>query len=360
MKRFIEIHIPVTRCNLNCHYCYVPQENARDSKETPYSYTADHIGKALTIERLGGVCHFNMCGLGETLIPNEIIDITRAILEQGHYIMIVTNGTMTKRFLEFAEFPEELRKRLGFKFSFHYLELKERNLLDKFFENADIVRKNGMSFSLEMTPSDELEPYIDEVKEVCMERVGALCHVTIPRDMTKSEIELLSRHTFEEFCSVWETFGSEMFKFKKGLWGQRRTEFCYAGEWSGLLNIGDGRMTQCYGKCNAQNILEDITKPIDFSPIGHNCSMPHCYNAHSLLGLGCIPSIDGNYADERDRIDCRDNSHWLTKEMYDFLSSDLKDKNVLYNEAEEKKLDAEFKNKLLFSRVKNKLNRIFK
>lgn len=339
MKRFIDIHVPVTRCNLQCHYCYVPQSNMRDAKETPMLYSPEHIGKSLSVDRLGGVCHINMCGLGETLIPNNIVEITREILKQGHYIMIVTNGTLTKRFHEFINLPVEYRKRLGFKFSFHYLELKRLGILDRFFENVQLVRENGMSFSLEMTPCDELEPYIDEIKEICYKYVGALCHLTIPRDMTKENIVLLSKHNFNTFYNIWKVFDSDMFEYKATLWGEQRSEFCYAGAWSGMLNIGNGNLRQCYGNCTRQNIMKDLSKPIEFIPMGHCCDMPHCYNSHSLLGLGCIPEIKGNYALERDRVDRRDNSHWLTKEMYDFLSNGMDSENIEYTLDEQKKVD---------------------
>ena len=354
MKRFIDIYVPVTRCNLHCHYCYVPQLKLRDSEEMPFIYSAGHIGKALSSKRLGGICHFNMCGLGETLIPELVIDIVRAILEQGHYVMIVTNGLLTKRFEQFMEFPEEYRRRLGFKFSFHYLELKSKGLMERFFYNIDMVRGTGFSFSLELTPSDELEPYIDEVKAVCLDRVGAYCHVTIPRDMTKEDIVLLSRHSFDDFCKVWSVFDSEMFDFKAGLWGEKRTEFCYAGVWSGLLNIGNGILSQCYCSYGVQNILKNPNKKITFRPVGNVCSMPHCYNSHSLLGLGCIPSIKGNYALERDRIDKRDGSHWLNDDMRSFLSERLEDDNVCYSGISQKCCNLYNRAYLMLARLKRK------
>ena len=360
MKRFVDIHVPVTHCNLKCHYCYVPQTNMREAKETPMSYSPKHIGMALSVERLGGICHINMCGMGETLIPNNIVDITKEILKQGHYIMIVTNGTLTKRFHEFAKLPEDYRKRLGFKFSFHYLELKRLNLLEKFFDNIQFVRENGMSFSLEMTPCDELEPYIDEIREVCYKNVGALCHLTIPRDMTKSDIVLLSRHDLNSFYQIWKVFDSEMFEYKAALWGHKREEFCYAGEWSGMLNIGNGILRQCYGNCFSQNIMQDLSKPIEFMPIGHCCSLPHCYNSHSLLGLGCIPELKGNYANERDRTDVRDGSHWLTKEMYDFLSKGMNTENKIYSEKEQRKIDSCIMRYQFIGKIKKKIKRIIK
>lgn len=355
MKRFIDIYVPITRCNLNCHYCYVPQLQMRNSKEIPFNYNAEYIGKALSVDRLGGICHFNICGLGETLIPDEIIDITKAILEQGHYIMIVTNGLITKRFQQFAEFPDEYKKRLGFKFSFHYLELREKNLLEHFFDNIELVRNNGLSFSLEMTPSDELEPYIDEVKDVCMEHVGAYCHVTIPRDMTKSGIVLLSKHSFEDFYKIWSTFNSDMFEFKASLWEHKREEFCYAGAWSGLLNIGNGVLSQCYCSYGVQNIFDDLNKKIKFRPVGNVCDMPHCYNSHSLLGLGCIPSIKGNYSLERDRVDQRNGKHWLNDEMRAFLAERLEDENEEYSSSEKIKYNLYNRTYRVLAKLKHKL-----
>ena len=358
MKRFIDIHIPITKCNLNCHYCYVAQECERNNVATPFMYSPEHIGKALTQERLGGICHFNVCGLGETLIPEETVRIVYELLKNGHYVFIVTNAILTNRILEFVNFPEEYRKRLGFKCSFHYLELVKKDLLKKYFSNVELIKKNGMSFSIEMTPSDELEPYIDEIKKITLENVGAYPHVTIPRDMTKSDIVLLSKHSASQFYDIWKTFNSDMLDFKYQVWGQKRKEFCHAGEWSGLLNIGNGIMTQCYGECLRQNILKDINKPIEWIPVGHNCPMPHCYNSHSLLGVGDISAIDGNYALERDRVDMRDGSHWLTSEMREFLSHRLEDYNYVQTKKEEINCDKTWKNRMRKTKVKEKVKQL--
>lgn len=332
MKRFIDIHVPVSKCNFRCHYCYVAQEKSFGSEKTEFLYSAEHIGKALSKERLGGICHFNMCGIGETLIPEEMINITRSILEQGHYVLIVTNGSLTKRFEAFAKFPEELKKRLGFKLSFHYLEMKNKNLLNIFVNNVNLIKKAGLSYSIEMTPSDELEPYIDEVKEFCINNFGALCHVTIPRDMTKKEIVLLSKHTLDQFVNIWDEFDSDMLKFKAATWEVRRKEYCYAGKWSGLLNIGTGEFTACYESKLSQNIFENINKSIKFVAVGESCKIAHCYNSHSFLALGNIPTIRTTlYSEERNRIDSRDGSSWLSNEMNEFLSHRLEDYNEQHN-----------------------------
>ncbi len=355
MKRFIDIHIPVTCCNLKCNYCYVAHEGSRDKESTPFKYSAEYIGNALSPERLGGICHFNLCGLGETLIPHETIEIAYELLKHGHYVMIVTNGTLTNRFKEFCEFPLALRKRLGFKFSFHYLEFLNKNMLDRFVENIELVKQHNMSFSVELTPSDELEPYIDEIKEFCLKHWGAYCHVTIPRDMTKRDIVLLSKHNFKEFCEIWRGFDSPMFDFKSSIWEEKRKEYCYAGVWSGLLNVGSGIFNACYESGMQQDIFSDITKPINFVAVGCHCGLPHCYNSHSLLGLGDISSIGGcTYAEERDRVDCRDGSHWLTDEMREFLSHKLYDYNEEFGDNEKKQ--NEMKRKQVI--IKHKLNAV--
>ena len=161
-----------------------------------------------------------------------------------------------------------------------------------------------------------------------MEHFGALCHVTIPRDVTKPGYKLQSKHTLEEFVKIWSTFNSAMFDFKLSTWEQKRKEYCYAGAWSGLLNIGTGEFSACYGSRIRQNIFEDISKPIDFVAVGKGCRIDHCYNGHSFLALGNIPSINScRYCDERDRINVNDGTHWLTPEMHEFLGHRLEDYN---------------------------------
>ena len=58
------------------------------------------------------------------------------------------------------------------------------NILDRYFENIKMIQDAGASFTIEITPSDELEPYIEEIKKVMLERIGALPHITIGRKDT--------------------------------------------------------------------------------------------------------------------------------------------------------------------------------
>jgi hypothetical protein len=328
LKRFIDCLIPNDSCVLRCSYCYVGQVHKFSDKIVTFKHSSSFIRQALSIERLGGVCLINMCSAGETLLSPGLIDIVEALLEEGHYVMMVTSGVLTERFKNYAKLERALLRRLMIKFSFHYMQLKERNLLDKFFSNFTLMREAGCSCGLELVPHDELIPYIDEVKKICLERAGALCHLTVARDITKREIAHLSRYSFDEYKSIWGVFDSKLFDFLTTIFYKKRREFCYAGDWTGLLNLDTGDLLQCYEGKALGNIFKNINNPINFSPIGYNCKMPHCFNGKAFLTLGTIPELDTPSFDEmRDRVDSI-YGPWLKPEMKNFMSQRLKDNNA--------------------------------
>ena len=108
-------------------------------KNADFLYSPIQIRKALSKERLGGICYFSICGAGETLVPKETIAIVKELLQEGHYVNITTNGTLTNRFIQFqTEFTDEERSRIHFAFSFHFLELEKKNLIDAFFDMLNV------------------------------------------------------------------------------------------------------------------------------------------------------------------------------------------------------------------------------
>ena len=334
IRKFIDIYVPTELCNLRCHYCYITQKRKFNNKIAQLSHSPKVIRQALSKERLGGVCLLNLCSGGETLLSDDVLPVVKQLLEEGHYVMIVTNGTITKRFEEVSVFPIELRKRLFFKFSFHYLEMKRLNMMDSFFSNVALIKKSKISFTVEITPSDELVPFIDDVKKICMENLGALCHVTIARNDRLDGIDILSNYSFEEYKNIWGTFDSKLFEFKAQLYQKHISEFCYAGEWSAYLNIESGDMRQCYCGKVIDNIYKEINKPLHFEAIGCKCSFAYCYNGHAWLALGDVPTIDSiTYAEERNRI-CVDGTEWLQPEMKAFMSTKLFDDNIQFSEKE--------------------------
>lgn len=343
MKRFIDCYVPVTYCNLKCRYCYIKQNDKFENKIPGFKYNAQYVGKALSKKRLGGICHINICGGGETLIPDIMPEMIKNILKQGHYVFIVTNGTLTKRFDEIANFDPKLLKRLGFKFSFHYEELKQREIINTFFDNIKKVRDAGCSFSVELTPHDELIPHINEIKDICHKNLKSICHITVARRdnlATKPILTLLSK---DEYQNVWGKFKSSLFNFKMSTFGVKRKEFCYAGAWSLYVNLGTGIAKQCYSSSFEQNIFDDLSKPIKFKAIGNNCKEAHCYNSHAFLALGLIPKIKApSYAKLRNRK-CYDGTEWLRPGMRDFLNNKLYKNNRNYTSLEQKLINLQYK-----------------
>lgn len=332
IKRFISCYIPVTTCTLRCPYCYITQHRLFEGPLPVFKYSPEHVRKALSKERLGGICLINFCGGGETLLPKETVDYVREFLLEGHYVMIVTNGTVSKRFDDFAAFPAELKKHLFFKFSYHYLEFKERGLFDVFFNNIRKVRDAGCSFSLELTPSDEAIPYIDDIKQLALKELGAINHVTVARDEKDgNKLPIMTRLSKEDYAKTWGTFQSPLFDYKLKIFEQKRTEFCYAGDWAFCVNLVSGEMTQCYHSYFKANIFDDLSQPIPFKAIGNNCQEHHCYNGHAFLAFGIIPSeMAPTHAELRNRK-CTDGSEWLQPDMKSFLSTRLQESNEEYS-----------------------------
>lgn len=332
LVRFIDCVIPIEGCTLRCHYCYITCHRKFNNNKAIFKYTPEQIKAAMTKERLGGTCLINLCGAGETLIPEETLDYARVFLENGHYVMIVTNGTVTPRFEVMAKWPKELLERLFFKFSYHYLQLKERNLLDRFFSNVKMMRDAGASFTVEVTPNDELMPYVDDCINLCVNELGAKPHCSVARDENYPDrLPLLTKLPREEYREFWSSkFQSALFDFKMSIFEVPRKEFCYAGIWSNFFYLGNGMLNQCVRSRQGQNIVENLTAPIKVPPIVR-CLDAHCFNGHSYIGLGTIPGLDSpTYAEMRNRV-CEDGSEWLKPKMKAFFSQKMYDNNPHLN-----------------------------
>lgn len=361
IKKFITCLVPVYVCNFQCLYCYLNHhiENALNKgKIIPFADSTDKLMKSLSIERLGGICYFNLCAAGETMMHPQLIDLVSGLTKEGHYVDIVTNGSLSRKFDELlAALDGEQRSRMFIKFSWHYIELNKRNMMDKFLNNVNKVKASGISYTIEITPHDELVPYIEEIKDFSLKNFGALPHITVARNENTRDISLLTKYSRDDYKKIWSVFDSEMFDFKLSIFNVNRCEFCYAGEWSIAINLEDGYYSQCYVGDRLGNIY-DINKPLNLRPIG-KCREPHCFNGHAFLGLGNIPEIGKKttYADERDRI-TETGNHWLQPRVLEFFNSKLEESNEKYDDKEKKKIL--MCNKLLsclnkIERAKNKL-----
>ena len=360
IKRFIECLLPVTACNLKCSYCYVIQRDNRKLEIPKLQYSPEIIGQALRKERFGGTCYFSICGAGETLVPDYTVSIAREILKQGHFVNITTNGTLNKRFDELISLNKELLKRLNISFSFHYLELKRLNKMDDFFNNIKKCRENGISFVLQINLCDEYMPYIDDIKNICMEKVGAYPQVALTRkeDTSLNNIEILTDKTEEEYINDGKKFKSPLFDFTVKNFNIKRKEFCYAGDWAFNLNLQTGRLNKCYAMLLAQNIFNDIDKPIKFEAIGNNCQSRYCFNSSHFMSFGVIPEIETpTYGELRNRKE----ANWYTsQEIIDGFNSKLNESNQEYSKAKKIRVNLKNKSIILIAKITKKLRSKFK
>lgn len=330
IKRFFECLIPVTTCNLKCSYCYVIQRDRRQMKMAQMRYAPEQIGRALTAERLGGVCYFSICGAGETTMQPQIEEIVYHIMKNGHYVNITTNGTVGKQIEKILERNKDFIDRLHFAFSFHYLELVRLNLLERFFENIQKVKNAGASFMVQINLCDEYVPYLDEIKRLCIENVGAMPQVAATRKEESGlrKIELLTRMTKEEYINAGATFESPLFDFTMKNFNVRRREFCYAGDWSGNLDLSTGILRRCYCSYLRQDIFKNPNEPIRFQAIGNLCGSAFCMNSSHFMSLGVIPEVDTpTYAALRNRGD----AGWYSDTMKEALNGKLMDANEEYS-----------------------------
>ena len=340
IKKLLLFRVPMSVCNFRCRYCYLSQRDESFQGERPtMRYTPEQIAYALRQDRIGGACFINICADGETLLVQDLDKIVHALLAEGHYVEIVTNLSLTRYLEPFLQFEPQLLRHLEFKCSFHYLELKKRGLLDTFADNVRLVWNSGASANIEITPHDELIPYMDEIRTFSMEHFGALPHITIARDDRTKEIKRLTALSVEQFTQTWSVFDSAFFDYKCRIFGVRQNGFCYAGKWSMYVDLTTGDAVPCYCGGSAANVFARPDDPFPETPVG-KCRLPHCYNGHALLTLGLIPDADApGYGDLRDR-ERQDGSHWLSDEMRAFMNTKLADANERLPRTREQLLEA--------------------
>ncbi|MGN0638259.1 MAG: radical SAM protein [Huintestinicola sp.] len=341
IKRFFDCQVPVNLCNFECDYCTVGQwklvQGKGPDKYTPFKFPVEQMAAAVRPERLGGICAFNLCGNGETFLHPQIMDFIDLLLKQGHFVSIVSNGTVTTAIDHLCSLDEELRSHVFIKFSFHYTELLKKNMLERYFDNVHKAHNAGLSLTVELVASDGNVPYIEDIKKVCMENLGVLCHLTDPRANTTHDIRHLTEMPMEEHLKVWSQFDSALFDYRQATWGQKRDkDFCYGGVWSFNLGLGNGRLKQCYRNSDTvQFIFDNVDEPIHFIPRGHFCSFPHCFNSHVFDCLcGVIPEISSPYYIElRNRV-LPDGTEWIKPAYKDIYSHRVCENNTPYTEEE--------------------------
>lgn len=332
IHKFIELLINGTNtCNFHCSYCYVWRNGEFNRTNECLPVDVFKIQRALSIEKLGGVCHINMCAPGETLMNPDIVELTKVLLEEGHYVSIITNGTLSSKIDEILKFDERMLNRLFFKLSFHYRELKEKALLDKFWENKERIKKSPASYSIEITPSDDIIDCIEDIKSFFYTRKEALPHITFTRDSTKKGLDLYSEHSLEEYTRIWSQFYSQLFDLKRKFYKKKIDENCYAGWWSYRINIHSGMVQSCYKYPLIHNIYNEDMNYYPLLTVKDGCKLDYCFNNHAFLAWGNVPSeVCDTYKDIRNRKNEYDGSNWIKPDYSYVMRQKLYDNNFPY------------------------------
>lgn len=334
IRAFVDLDIHgTTVCNFHCDYCYVWRKKGFGESKIISEHSVCEIRKGLSRKKLGGTCFVNMCAQGETLLAENIVELIYELIDEGHYVSVVTNGTVTNNIERIIEFPPEFQKKMFFKISFHYLELQKRKLFDVFWSNVEKIKTSECSYTLEITPYDGLVEHISDIRRMFDEKAnGAMPHISFARDSTKKGLEVLTDYELNQYRNIWGQFDSKMFDLKSRNYGEKITQFCYAGVWSYFVNSLTGDIKSCYRQNVIGNIFDPEMKEFPNVPVAHDCHLNYCYNNHAFMSWGNIPEKkEATYLDMRDRVD-RDGEHWVKEPMYSFMNDKLYETNFVFGD----------------------------
>ena len=280
-----------TICNLSCSYCYVPTlKDEQRNQPVKFNYPLKDIAKAISKERLGGMALITYVGGGETFLTDDSIELLRLFLEEGHIVNAVSNLTYTPAIEKICQFPEELRQRLQFSASFHYLELKRKNLLDTYFDNLQKLDIAGITYYINLTFCEDYVPYMDEIKDICIKKTGRNPFILYCLDANDSW-KRSSIYTKEFINELIKKYDCDYLKIEDDIsYGKYQNKFCYMGDWGFIYNLETGTISACFDSPATQNIVEDLSKPIKFEAVGTCCSS-YCSMGARFLGLGVVPQI---------------------------------------------------------------------
>ena len=258
----------------------------------------------------------SFCGAGETFLCKEMTDIVAYTLRQGNFVNVTNNGTISRAIETLTSLPDDLSSRLVFAFSFHYNELKNRNLLSTFAANVKKVIASKASFTVQLNLYDGYLPYLDEIKNFCMENFGALTQLALTRDQ-RHGMKLYTAGDLAAYRKLGAEFHSPMFEFScDNFLVSRAKNFCYAGQHSWRLDLATGALRRCYFERDTFNAYDDLDRKIPLKPVGRHCGDRYCVNAIHFMALGNVPEINcPSYAQLRDRPE----AGWYKQAMKDAL-----------------------------------------
>lgn len=350
IKKYIHAIQGGTVCNFKCTYCYVPDlQKGKNRTPIKFDYPLEIMLEALSPEHIGGLAFINYVGGGETFLSEETFPIIEGLLQQGHCLNVVTNATITSEIEKLCKLDNELKDHLMICASLHYLELKRLNLTDTYFENLNKLKKAGISFYMQLTICEEYMPFLQDIKDICLEKVNIEPSISIACDASKNwaKCSFYNEETYQKINAVFDTEDLDL--LNELVYDKKRNEFCYAGEWSFVLNMENGNTVSCFAGHNIGNIFKNPKKKIIYTPI-INCPSDYCGCGALLLGCGVIPELNFPTFSKFIEKKCSINNNILN-----YLDIKLKHYNSVYSEKEKKTLTKKIKIKEIIKKIMNLL-----
>lgn len=331
ITRYIACYMDKQACNLRCSYCYVSQYAQTAGKVVPLKHSPAFIARALSAERLGGKCMISICVDGEPLISDDMVELIELLLKEGHYVYVVTNGTIGKALERLGELPQELLTNLLLRFSFHYFELRRLHLMEQYFENIRKFYAAGGSISVALVGAEEYISEIEEIKKLCISHLGALPQVDFVRDDAKrrgenTALQLLTNMDRKAYIQTWESFDSEYARCRERFSGVPGG-ICDAGRIVFHLDLMSGNLYRCPKGRKVDNIYDNLANDIAFLKSAEECPVLYCDCAPTYYAFGLrTDHTDVPTFYELLNRKTQDGKNWIHEEAKEFLSSKLEHK----------------------------------
>lgn len=292
-------------CNLKCEYCYLAQGRYKNDEDIfALKYPLNKILKACSKERLGGICFIQIIGDGETLLPKDVVPLIIGLLQEGHYVQVITNGTLTERIHQLVDKAEQagLSERLLISFSLHFIELEKGNWLKIYADNINYVRKKGVSFRISMVCSDADIEAEKRIHEFCQKDLhGVVLNIGSAKkynEITGNIEGLWSKYDkktyYEKVMSIFPSYNLE---YIKDLDEIDNHKFCYAGSWYFQVDFTTGTYSQCLQNAGpVHNFFENIEDELLLEPVGTRCKASWCWCGWAKK-LNLIPNECGYISD---------------------------------------------------------------
>jgi hypothetical protein len=121
-------------------------------------------------------------------------------------------------------------RRLHFAFSFHYIELRKKNMFSIFFQNIELIKKHGASFVVQVNLCDAYALYWDEIKRLVPENTGAYPQVVLTRDVKGIKWKVYTDCSCNEYVRIGKEMDSPLFDFTVKNFMHKYKEYCYASD----------------------------------------------------------------------------------------------------------------------------------